>query len=496
MTATPNIELDLLPVGGSTQDQVTVNENSVILSALVQSRVNDKDLTAPPGGETNGLSFIVGPSATGAWAGHDDDIAVWIELVAGSGFWTFHTPLQGWSTFIVDENKRYEYTGSAWQEWVGGGIGNIVEDVTPQLGGMLDVNGQTIGDGVSALLSFVEDAFAVNNVEIENEASGFGPIIRAVGADTNIDLLINAKGTGNVLFNGSNAIFGDPGVEESGITIGGVTYNSSLKVSGIGGSDLAQTILHRHSTTLPPAMVAARSHSNTSSHAVVLDNDILFGLYGAGHDGTDYELAAAITMEVDGTPGNNDMPGRIVFSTTPNGGVAPVEVLRLNNSGDAIFTNDLIVDTDLLFADSTNGRVGVGTASPDNTFHIKDTTTVAKIEATTGNATLEIDATNSSRIFILEGGVERWRITYSSSGNFFQWYDSGRSAAVLKFNDGANTEFLVADVDIQSNLILSSPTVPASASAAGVTGTVAWDSSFIYICTATNTWERVAIATW
>ena len=37
---------------------------------------------------------------------------------------------------------------------------------------------------------------------------------------------------------------------------------------------------------------------------------------------------------------------------------------------------------------------------------------------------------------------------------------------------------------------------PASASAAGSAGTIAWDSSYIYICTATNTWKRVAIATW
>lgn len=37
---------------------------------------------------------------------------------------------------------------------------------------------------------------------------------------------------------------------------------------------------------------------------------------------------------------------------------------------------------------------------------------------------------------------------------------------------------------------------PASAAATGVTGTIAWDASFIYVCTATNTWKRVAIATW
>lgn len=37
---------------------------------------------------------------------------------------------------------------------------------------------------------------------------------------------------------------------------------------------------------------------------------------------------------------------------------------------------------------------------------------------------------------------------------------------------------------------------PALASATGTTGTIAWDTSYIYVCTATDTWKRVAIATW
>jgi hypothetical protein len=43
-------------------------------------------------------------------------------------------------------------------------------------------------------------------------------------------------------------------------------------------------------------------------------------------------------------------------------------------------------------------------------------------------------------------------------------------------------------------LLVSAP--PANASDAGVAGSISWDSGFIYVCTATNTWKRVAIATW
>jgi hypothetical protein len=37
---------------------------------------------------------------------------------------------------------------------------------------------------------------------------------------------------------------------------------------------------------------------------------------------------------------------------------------------------------------------------------------------------------------------------------------------------------------------------PASATASGTAGDICWDSSYIYVCVATDTWKRVAIATW
>lgn len=57
---------------------------------------------------------------------------------------------------------------------------------------------------------------------------------------------------------------------------------------------------------------------------------------------------------------------------------------------------------------------------------------------------------------------------------------------------------LVVNQNISCNgdTILTSPTVPASAGAAGTTGTISWDANYIYVCVATNTWKRVAIATW
>jgi len=45
-------------------------------------------------------------------------------------------------------------------------------------------------------------------------------------------------------------------------------------------------------------------------------------------------------------------------------------------------------------------------------------------------------------------------------------------------------------------LRVTTTVAPASATAAGTAGEFAWDSNYIYICTATNTWKRVGISTW
>lgn len=54
-----------------------------------------------------------------------------------------------------------------------------------------------------------------------------------------------------------------------------------------------------------------------------------------------------------------------------------------------------------------------------------------------------------------------------------------------------------AALDIDSDVIrLRDSKTPSSASDTGNQGDIAWDSDYIYICTATNTWKRAALATW
>ena len=67
---------------------------------------------------------------------------------------------------------------------------------------------------------------------------------------------------------------------------------------------------------------------------------------------------------------------------------------------------------------------------------------------------------------------------------------------------GINTVTPTAPLDIASNVTTAASFrirqdfTPASAAAVGNAGDISWDADYIYICIATNTWKRVAIATW
>jgi hypothetical protein len=86
------------------------------------------------------------------------------------------------------------------------------------------------------------------------------------------------------------------------------------------------------------ALQFARSRGGSlGSSTVVSNGDALGFIAFFGADGTDIESSAGlIVCEVDGTPGANDMPGRLVFSVTPDGSASPTEAMRINNAGELL----------------------------------------------------------------------------------------------------------------------------------------------------------------
>lgn len=236
-------------------------------------------------------------------------------------------------------------------------------------------------------------------------------------------------------------------------TVSGVAVNAKFCVKSEGSVSGAGFVYANDTTAANGSVVyACRSRGTIASPTAVVSGDRIASLIFAGNDGTDLALAAQINIEVDGTVGANDMPGRINFLTTPDGTQAPTEKMRIANDGKLKFNSygsgtitgtpayNLGVDasgnvielpggvidgagtasyvpkwTDAntlgnsqIFDNGTN--VGIGTASPTSRLHISGASTIFQITDTNKN-------TNNS-LHISAISQTAWGIGTDTSGTF------------------------------------------------------------------------------
>ena len=74
--------------------------------------------------------------------------------------------------------------------------------------------------------------------------------------------------------------------------------------------------------------------------------------------------------------------------------------------------------------------------------------------------------------------------------NFRDLYEDTNLQRVLTNGNTSNLSMTV------NSITLTSSTPPATASSTGTAGQIAWNSGYIYVCVATNTWKRAALSTW
>ena len=143
----------------------------------------------------------------------------------------------------------------------------------------------------------------------------------------------------------------------------------------------------------------ARSKGGSDGSNTVVDNNAeLGGIYFWGADGTDLNTQGAeIIAEVDGTPGSNDMPTRLVFGTTSDGGSSPTERLRIDSAGNVgIGTSNLNTNTVL--------SIHQGDSS-ESQMRFTNTTTG---EAGNNGFLVGIDSSEGGRLFVQEDNYLRF----------------------------------------------------------------------------------------
>jgi hypothetical protein len=120
---------------------------------------------------------------------------------------------------------------------------------------------------------------------------------------------------------------------------GAAGFEPKIQVNGTAGDGIS-IVGWRNTGNYPGNLWLARSNSDTiGTHALVTDGQKLGEILFSGSDGTDFENAASIKVEVDGTAGANDMPGRIVLSTTASGASSPTQQMTLDNAGNLKFNS-------------------------------------------------------------------------------------------------------------------------------------------------------------
>jgi len=156
-----------------------------------------------------------------------------------------------------------------------------------------------------------------------------------------------------------------------------------------------------------------------------------------------------------------DANGQVSISSQ-NSATIPLRIYSSSNAGDAI---EFVGRT-------TNGKNQLQFYSADGT------TAQFQITSTNNNVTFKNQL--NTDISFWTNNTERARI--DSSGKLLVGMSSEYDGSLLQVND--------------DRIRIASSKTPASASDTGTAGEICWDSSYIYVCTATDTWKRAALSTW
>lgn len=213
--------------------------------------------------------------------------------------------------------------------------------------------------------------------------------------------------------------------------------------------------------------------------------------------------------------------------------------IPIGTSGSILFVDSngkLAQNNSNLFWDAANNRLGIRTASPSYGIHMVGANSanalfaIDHIEDTAGNpgvlfrkargtVSVPTDVQNGDDVGFIgstsysNGWSGTSRIFFSIDGTFTTgqrppsriafWTNEANGSLTERVridksgNVGIGTTLPLALLDINSDILrLRTAKTPATAGATGNQGDICWDADYVYVCTATNTWKRAAIATW
>jgi hypothetical protein len=289
---------------GTTQGGVVIEGGGSSASNAFSSIAVAGQSTVGADSSEDTLTLIAGSNVTITTNATNDSIT--IASTAGA------TNLDALTDVIISSpnvDQVLKYNGTSWVNGAvssgGGGIAELVEDISPQLGGNLDLNNNDItGAG--------DVNIGGNVIATEIKVSGaLTPSIRMYESAGNQGTITSRDNDSDIRFVARR------------LTIGDSVTDGQLRVFSINksGAETLSLRTYNNSSSASNELALSRSRGTGDIPVAVQNADIIYRMYFNGHDGTTFIPSAQIFSEVSGTVATGQVPGALKFSTADSLGV-------------------------------------------------------------------------------------------------------------------------------------------------------------------------------
>lgn len=206
----------------------------------------------------------------------------------------------------------------------------------------------------------------------------------------------------------------------------------------------------------------------------------------SGYAMTVSNAAGAAALRVNGTSGSNSVAG--AYACFADGGTGTNRLLfSVNSTAAYIYAGGSIANPDIVVANNDGSQEMARFIGGANT---------ASFQVGQGGGVPTKVRHQQWSNYYLETGIDAGGVSYANAvlnGGKGQFDVRRNGTATASFGPAGNVTIGAPDSGYALNLPSKTP---ASAADTGTAGDHSWDANYLYICTATNTWKRAALATW
>jgi len=341
------------------------------------------------------------------------------------------------------------------------------------------------------LIPFIEDASATGNVGLESDGDftynpstgtvtatkfvGDGSGLTGVGGTTinsNADnRVITGSGTANTLNAESILNFDSTGQLLIGHSGSSKTAGLLAQVNIETTASAALTVKRNSADQFGPFIGLGKTRATSiGGSTIVQANDRLGSIAWFASDGNNTDSdAAVIRAEVDGTPGSDDMPGRLLFLTTPDGANGSSERMRITNKGDVFIGRTSGIDTSEIFGikghsgdHCTFGMTINGTTNSSIIgFNDDDANFVGRIQynhngdemgfrVASGNDAYQIRSDSKSFFNVVNSNVA---IDKNNTGTIIDFIKGGSTVGTISISSSSTSYNTSSDYRLKENIV-------------------------------------------